>query len=296
MKIERVKVQGCCKGVLNAIALAKKARQEHSGKITILGNLVHNRFVKQALEAINIDTVEKQGASRLELLDEIDEGVVIFTAHGVSSAVKEKAKAKGLQVIDASCPFVLITQKLVQQKIKEGFHILYIGKKNHPEAEAIYLDNPAVTLVEKESDIPFDLKEPVFVTNQTTMSILDLQQLFAAIKNRYPEAVFHDEICNATRVRQQAILDLKDQGFNALFVVGDPTSNNTRQLEKIGSLAGIKTIYRVETVFDLEGLDLSNIQKAAITSGASTPGYLVDQVVDYLSGKTVAPADPKQIL
>lgn len=282
-EIIKVDPQGYCGGVLQAIAIAKKTRLENpDSRITILGNLVHNQYVKKALSYDKLDTIEDKNKTRLELLDEIEEGIVIFTAHGISQEVRQKALNKGLKIIDASCPFVLQTQKIIQQKLSERFVIFYIGKYRHPEAEAIYSTSDKIYLVEKEEDIPNSIQEPIFVTNQTTMSIFDIQYLFDAIKQAYPEAEFHDEICNATRIRQQAILDLKDQNIDTLIVVGDPSSNNTKQLANIGKKAKIKQVMRINDVNELNINDLHEAKRIAITSGASTPTYLTNQVIEYL--------------
>ena len=286
--IVMVKPQGYCGGVLKAISIAKQTRIENPEiKITILGNLVHNQYVKKALSYYNIETIENKEKTRCELLDEIDSGIVIFTAHGVSPQVRNKAKEKGLITIDASCPFVLQTQKIVQQYLENGFSIFYVGKNKHPEAESIYTMSDNVYLIEPNSQIPKIKTDKIFVTNQTTMSIFDIQNTFEKIKEIYPCAQFHDEICNATRVRQQAILSLKN--IDALIVVGDPTSNNTMKLAGIGKKAGIKNIIPIQTVQDIHKEDFKDYENIAITSGASTPTYLTNQVKEYLENNIEMP-------
>lgn len=282
-KVIQVSPQGYCGGVLQAIANAKKTRiQFPDQRITILGNLVHNEYVKKALALENIETIEDSTKTRLELLEDIQEGIVIFTAHGVSPVVKQRAIEKGLTVIDASCPFVLQTQKIVHQKLDDGYTIFYIGKYKHPEAEAIYSSHENVYLIQNIHDIPDIECDKIFVTNQTTMSIFDIRSIFKAIKEKYPHAKFHDEICNATRVRQQAILNLKEQQVDALIVVGSPTSNNTKKLAEIGTQANIPIVLRIQDINDLNIEDLKDAQTIAVTSGASTPTYLTLQVVNYL--------------
>lgn len=281
-EVTMIKPQGYCGGVLKAISIAKQCRQENPNeKITILGNLVHNNYVRQALEYYKINTIDNKNKTRIELLDDITSGIVIFTAHGVSPEVYKKAESKNLIIVDATCPFVSQTQKIVAQKCEEGYKILYIGKYKHPEAEAIYSSNPNVVLIQDEN-IPDLNTDKIFVTNQTTMSMLDIQSIFKKIKEKYPNAIFHDEICNATRVRQQAILDLKNKDFNVLIVVGDPTSNNTRQLANIGAISNIPIIIKSETVNDINLDEIPNHSKIAITSGASTPTYLTNQIFEYL--------------
>lgn len=283
-----VKPQGYCGGVLKAIETAKNTRIQYPNKkITILGNLVHNQYVKKALQYYSIDTIEHKTKTRYELLDEIKEGIVIFTAHGVSPKVYKKAKDKGLILIDASCPFVLQTQKIVKKYLDEDYTIFYIGKNKHPEAESIYTMSDHVYLIEPHKDIPKINTSKIFVTNQTTMSIYELKDTFEKIKSLYPFAIFHDEICNATRVRQQAILNLKN--VDCLIVVGDPTSNNSQKLVDIGKKAGIQDIFSIQTVQDIDKKDFEKYSTIAITSGASTPTYLTNQVKDYLSNDIEKP-------
>lgn len=282
-EIIKVDPQGYCGGVLQAISIAKKTRLENpESRITILGNLVHNEYVKKALAYDQLETIEDKNKTRLELLDQIQDGIVIFTAHGISKEVRKKALDKGLKIIDASCPFVLQTQKIISQKLQEGYVIFYIGKYRHPEAEAVYSTSNKIFLIESKKDIPHDIKCPIFVTNQTTMSIFDIKHLFDAIHKEYPSAIFHDEICNATRVRQQAILMLEGKDIDVLIVVGDPSSNNTKQLANIGHKAKINKVIRVNDVNELDISQLSDAKRIAVTSGASTPTYLTNQVIDYL--------------
>ena len=287
-KIITVKPQGYCGGVLKAIETAKNTRIQYPNKkITILGNLVHNHYVKKALQYYNIDTIEDKAKTRYELLDDIHDGIVIFTAHGVSPKVYEKAKEKGLILVDASCPFVLQTQKIVKQYLDQNYSIFYIGKNKHPEAESIYTMSEDVYLIEPGKKIPNIHTDKIFVTNQTTMSIYDIKDIFDQIKEKYPQAIFHDEICNATRVRQQAILNLKD--VDCLIVVGDPTSNNSQKLVDIGKKANIPHVFSIQTVADIDKKDFKTYSTIAITSGASTPTYLTNQVKDYLSNSIEKP-------
>ncbi|MCF0246545.1 MAG: 4-hydroxy-3-methylbut-2-enyl diphosphate reductase [Ileibacterium sp.] len=289
MEIIEIKPQGYCGGVRQAIAKVLKLKEQHPNeKITVLGTLVHNDYVRQALDQKNIQTLEAKGKTRMELLDEIDEGIVVFTAHGVSDPLRQKAQSKGLQILDASCPFVLQTQKLVKEQVQQEATVFYIGKKGHPEAEAVTTSHDKVYLISCEDDIPKGVKGPVFVTNQTTMSILDIQDLFEKIKAKYPDALMNDEICNATRVRQQAILDLKENRPDVLIVVGDPSSNNTLQLEAIGKKAGIEKVIRIEKAADLDLSCLDSNAKVAVTSGASTPAWLRQQVLDLLADPTAS--------
>lgn len=294
--ILEVKPQGFCGGVRKAIETALAVREANpEATITILGSLVHNRWIREALEQAHIHTLEEPGKTRYELLDQVPEGIVIFTAHGVSPRVRQKAADLGLQVIDASCPFVLSTQKIVDEKRAEGYAIFYIGKNHHPEAEGVYDGRDDVYLIESEKDIPEGIRQPILATNQTTMSAADLQDVFAAIKEAYPQAEILDELCSATRVRQQAVANLEGQDIDLLLVVGDPHSNNTRQLENTGKKAGIPHTLRIESAEDLPDW-VFDMGRIAVTSGASTPAALRDRVLEVLNDPQTERAVPLEEL
>lgn len=283
MEIITVNPRGFCKGVVKAIMIAKEtAKQYPNDKITILGELVHNRYVVDALKDYNVQTIESKGQTRFDLLDQVNEGIVIFSAHGISENVVQKAKDKGLITVDASCEDVISTQNLIHTYLNQEYTILYIGQENHPEAEAICDINRERIHFIKDFDAIDALNvhsDKIFVTNQTTMSILEIKDMLDQIKLKYPQAVLSDEICNATRTRQEAILKLEN--IDCLIVIGDPKSNNTKMLARIGSNKGIKNVYLVETVNELLDKDFSQFNRVAITAGASTPSYLVNQVIAY---------------
>lgn len=285
MEVLKVTPRGYCKGVTRAISLAKKTALENPATpIYVLGMLVHNTYVMQALKELRIIAVDDKTKTRYELLDEIPaNSIVIFTAHGIAPNVVEKAKAKGLICVDASCPDVVKTQDIVKEKLQEAYDILYIGKRAHPEAEAICSLDTHVHLITCEEDITqLPNFEKVFVTNQTTMSIFDVEMLFERIEQRYPTAEICDEICNATRIRQQAVSDLQGQGVDVLYVVGDKHSNNSNRLAQIAIERGIPHVYLIDDVQDIQEEHLIGVAKVAVTSGASTPTYLTSQVILYL--------------
>lgn len=285
MEIIKVTPRGYCKGVTRAISLAKKAAEEHQGQtIYVLGMLVHNRYVIEALSHLHIKTIDDKKKTRLQLLDEIpDHSIVIFTAHGISPEVIEKAKAKQLRYIDASCPDVVKTQEIVNEQLQNGCDVLYIGKHAHPEAEAIVSLSPHVHLISDCEDIThLPPLEKVFVTNQTTMSIYDVDTLFEQVKIRFPDALFCEEICNATRIRQVAVAQLANKDIDVLYVVGDIHSNNSNRLAHIAKSQGIKQVYLIDDVHGIQEEQLLQAKRVAVTSGASTPTYLTTQVIAYL--------------
>ncbi len=282
MKIKKVIPSGYCKGVINAIEIAKKARRDNmDAPIYILGMIVHNSYVTEALNTLDIITLDDKKKNKEELLDEIDSGIVIFTAHGIAESIKEKATNKGLTIIDASCSDVIKTQDIIKEKIKEGFNVLYIGKKNHPEALAVLSISQNIHLISSIDDIKkTQIPEPIFVTNQTTMSIFEIRNINEKIKEKWPKAIICEEICNATSMRQKAIMNLKN--CDLLYVVGDPRSNNTNKLKQIALDSGIKKVRMIETAKEIDENDL-DVENIYITAGASTPTYLTNQVIECLN-------------
>ena len=282
MPVKRVVPSGYCLGVVRAINIARKVAAENKEQpVYILGMLVHSRYVVEALNALGVTTINDPGKTKYELLDSIDNGIVIFTAHGISDDIKQYASYKGLTTVDASCPFVLNNRKLIKEKLEQGYEVLYIGKQNHPESEAIISMSEGIHLVTGDKLPKTENDEKIFVTNQTTMSMYDVEEIMSRIKTVYPQAVIAPEVCDATRMRQQAVMDLKDTDI--LIVVGDPSSNNTAQLANIGKAAGIKEVYKIETSEDLKGLNIDTGKNIAVTAGASTPKALTDSVISYLN-------------
>lgn len=282
MLIKKVIPSGYCKGVIRAIELAKKTRLENpNAKIYVLGMIVHNKFVTKSLEKHNIITLI--GKSKEQLLNDIDEGIVIFSAHGISQKYKDIAEKKGLKYIDASCVDVIQTQENIKKYLEKKYSVLYIGKKEHPEAEAVLSISPKIHLITNSKDISnisLSENEKIYVTNQTTMSIFEVAYIFENIKEKYPEAIFEEEICKATSDRQKAILKL--ESVDLLYVVGDPNSNNTAKLKEIAEKNGIKKVIAIETCYDIKKNHLENVENVYVTAGASTPNYLTNQVIQVL--------------
>lgn len=247
----------------------------------MLGMIVHNQYVVDACTKAGIRFVEDPHKTREELLDEIEEGIVIFTAHGISPQVRKKAVQKGLKVVDASCPDVIRTHEIVMAAVNADRDVLYIGKKGHPESEGTVGLSQRVHLITCCEDVKKYLHlKNVFITNQTTLSLLDTKKIIEACLEVYPDAEVAQEICNATTVRQEAVMKLKD--VDLLIVVGDPRSNNSNQLRKIGMDAGIPECLLIESAQSLKESDVKEKNRIAITSGSSTPNELTSQVIFIL--------------
>ena len=280
MQVKAITPRGYCKGVVRAIEIAKNAQNEQQ-PIYILGMIVHNQYIVDALKERGIQTVDIPGQTRLELLDQIQHGTVIVTAHGASDQVFQKAKNKGLNVIDASCLDVIKTHDLIKEKLNEGYDILYIGKKGHPEAEgAISIDEKRVHLITSKNDIQMmDPNKHYVMMNQTTMSLYDVYDLCEYAKTILPHVTIEKETCTATKIRQEAIKNMEED-IDIVFIVGDPHSNNTQKLASIASEK--KEVHMIESLDDLNINWLKGKKKAAVSSGASTPTYLTNQVIEFL--------------
>lgn len=283
MEICEVKPSGYCKGVGYALAMVKKAVRDYPDQpVYIVGMLVHNRYIVDALKTRNVITLDDSTKSKMELVESIDSGVVVFTAHGIADSVKNRAIEKGLTVVDATCEFVRKTHDIIRDYLNHGYSIFYIGKKKHPESEAALSINESITLITDADDVDkiSSTDERILVTTQTTMSINDTADIIRKIRKRFPHAEIAEEICDATRRRQNAVRNLKDT--DVLIVVGDPKSNNTLQLARMGSSAGIRKVLRIETARDLVNAKFSENDRIAVASGASTPKVLLDNVIGYL--------------
>lgn len=283
MEVKRIVPSGYCKGVINAINIVKQTKINYPDKkIYILGMIVHNSYVTKQLEDLGIITLDDTNKTKDELLDEINDGVVIFTAHGISDKIKNKAIDKGLTCVDGSCVDVLKTKEVVKKYLKENYDILYFGKKKHPEAEAIISISDKIHLITSKEDIDnLNINNnKIFLTNQTTMSYLELKDIFEYVKSKYPNILIEKEICNATSSRQLAVANIKDG--EVLYVVGDIKSNNTNKLADIGR-KNFKKVFLISNKDEINKKDLENISKVYITAGASTPPVLIDEVIDYLT-------------
>ncbi|WP_160032879.1 4-hydroxy-3-methylbut-2-enyl diphosphate reductase [Paenibacillus sp. An7] len=284
MEVLRISPRGYCYGVVDAMVLARQAASnlDLPRPIYILGMIVHNSHVTHSFEDEGIITLD--GPNRLEILKQVDKGTVIFTAHGVSPEVRKIAREKGLTTVDATCPDVTKTHDLIREKSAEGYQIIYIGKKGHPEPEgAIGIAPDSVHLIEKEEEIEaLDIpKGKIIITNQTTMSQWDIKNIMKKLLQKFPGAEVHNEICLATQVRQEAVAEQAGQA-DLVIVVGDPRSNNSNRLAQVSEeIAGV-TAYRISDVTEIKQEWLKGINKVAVTSGASTPTPITKEVINYL--------------
>lgn len=284
MDIIKIAPRGYCYGVVDAMVIAKNAALDKSlpRPIYILGMIVHNKHVTDAFEEDGIITLD--GENRLEILEKVDKGTVVFTAHGVSPEVRKLAKEKGLVTIDATCPDVSRTHDLIREKEAEGYNVIYIGKKGHPEPEgAVGVAPEIVHLVESVEDVEqLSLEnEKLVVTNQTTMSQWDVADIMEKVKEKFPHVEIHREICLATQVRQEAVAEQAKEA-DLTIVVGDPKSNNSNRLAQVSEQIAGTRAYRISDISELKLEWLKDVKTVAITAGASTPTPITKKVIQFL--------------
>lgn len=275
--------QGFCFGVRNAIDEVFSKIDSLPKPVFLLGDLVHNRYVTEKLVNLGI-TVLNEG-TRLEMLDNIDSGSVIISAHGVSNEVYAKIKEKNLSYLDTTCPFVKKAHCIINDYLNSGYDVVYIGKKNHPEAEAVR-NLKSVHIVENSDDImKLNItNEKIAVVNQTTISTFHIKKFHLLLISRYHHVKIANSVCNVTANRQQelskAIMSFGGEP-GLVIVIGDKKSNNTASLAKRASIYADISVLKVENVNDIiinlfYIKDFSNI---IIASGTSTPQEIIDEII-----------------
>src|ERR1700736_6828154 len=205
MDVVRITPRGYCHGVVEAIRIAKRVGAERGGSepVTMLGQLVHNPQVPRELRARRVSPDEE--SDRMKGLDQVREGTVIFTAHGISPKVVEAAQARGLNVVDATCSDVTRTHDIVRNLVEQGYHVVYIGKRGHPEPAGVLGIAPEQTTlietIEEADEVEFASGTRLAVTCQTTLSVWDTQAIIERLVQRFPDIEVQNEICLAPQAR-----------------------------------------------------------------------------------------------
>lgn len=287
MEVIKISPRGYCYGVVDALQMVRQVAKEpqHPRPIYIIGQIVHNQHAIAELTALGVITLD--GPDRAAILAQVETGTVIFTAHGVSPLVKQRARERGLHCVDATCPDVTVTHDLVRELVAQGYYILYIGKKGHPEPEGVLGEVPdMISLIETEADVDALQLTPeqqarLALSTQTTLSQWDTRRVIAYIQQKYPHVEVHVDICAATQSRQEAVV-AQAKGADLTIVVGDPRSNNTNRLVQVSQeLAGVPAV-RIEDLSQLQTAWLQGKKRVAVTAGASTPSQLTREVIRFL--------------
>jgi 4-hydroxy-3-methylbut-2-enyl diphosphate reductase len=283
--------RGFCAGVDRAIAIVERALEKFGAPIYVRHEVVHNAYV--------VNDLKNKGAVFVEELDEVPTGAtVIFSAHGVSQAVRSEAAKRGLNVFDATCPLVTKVHLEVSRMHEKGLEIIMIGHKGHPEVEGTMGQaQGGMYLVETPDDVKsLNVTDPdklAYVT-QTTLSVDDAARVVDALRQRFPNIVGpkKDDICYATQNRQDAVKKLAAE-CDLVIVVGSPNSSNSNRLREVAQNLGV-TAYLVDSAGDIDPAWLTDRHRIGISAGASAPEILVEEVIDRLKklGATeVAPLD-----
>lgn len=291
MEVVRIRPRGYCHGVVEAIRIAKQVGEERRGQpVTMLGYLVHNEHVTRDLQEHGVRLVAQ--SNRMKGLDEIDGGTVIVTAHGISPAVVEAAKARGLDVVDATCSDVTRTHDLVRRLTDEGCHVIYIGKRGHPEpAGAMGVAPQQTTLVEsiaEVDDLDFPAGMRLAVTCQTTLSMWDTRAIIERLAERFPAIEVHNEICLATQERQEAAVAAATD-VDCVVVVGSPRSSNSQRLVQVVTERAGRPAHLVDSADELRPEWFAGMHRVGVTAGASTPTQLTRAVIAALEAMPNAP-------
>lgn len=271
--------RGFCAGVDRAIIIVEQALEKFDAPIYVKHEVVHNKFV--------VDELRNKGAVFVEELDEVPKGsIVIFSAHGVSKAVRIEAESRGLTAYDATCPLVTKVHIEVEKMRQQGMELIMIGHKGHPEVEGTMgQSDGGIYLVETPEDVyQLSISDPeklAYVT-QTTLSMDDAAQVIAALKDKFPNirAPKSDDICYATQNRQDAI-KIMAKDCDLVIIVGSPNSSNSNRLREVAENQGIEA-YMVDNATHLNPEWLSGKKKIGVSAGASAPEVLVQEVIEAL--------------
>lgn len=275
MEIYLADYSGFCYGVENAIKIAKNVIDREKN-VYSLGPLIHNEQV--------IDSLKSKGLSIIQDINDINDSKLIVRSHGVPLEVYDNAKKHNLEIIDTTCPFVRKIQNKVKEYHKLGYKIIIIGNSSHPEVIGIngWCENKAFIINNKEDINTLPEIDKMCVVSQTTSTIDKFEEIITEIKGKYlnSQIEIFNTICNATRLRQDACFKLS-KSVDAMIVIGGFHSSNTQKLVHISKTNCDKT-YHIETFMDLNIKELKNIHKIGITAGASTPDFIIEEVINNL--------------
>lgn len=294
MEVIRAQSAGFCWGVERAIDIAKKFAEEGKRPVYTDGPLIHNSQMMERLVAVGIKEVGDYQSSAEVDIDEStkDQAVMVVRAHGISPERRKYLRNLGMEFKDATCPDVGIIAGKIRLHARKGFHTVIFGDPNHPEVIGLmgYTEGQG-HVIKTAQDIAAlpELGDKVCMVSQSTMFTDEFERLSGILRERFPEALVFDTICGATKERQSDVLVLKQNGAQAIVVVGGRHSANTRKLASLVEKQGLPA-YHVETAaeLDLEHLR-SRYDRIGVTAGASTPEFLIQQVVDALEAEAPLP-------
>lgn len=290
MKITKLIPRGFCKGVVDSYLQTKKiALNNQNKKIYMIGWLVHNSHIVKELQDMGIKIISDINICRYQLIKNIkntEKSIVIFSAHGTDWKAIDLAKTRNIQYFDLTCEYVYKTHKLIVHNLKINKTIIFIGKNNHPETMAILSISDKIIFIETLNDamkINLAENENILLTNQTTISIYDFYDIVHYLKKKFKNIIIENDICNATKERQEAIINM-DKSIDVLIVVGDKKSSNSNKLVEIGKKNNVDS-YLIESILDIKWEWFKNKKHIGISSGCSTPTYITNDVIISITNK-----------
>ncbi len=279
MRVLLASPRGFCAGVDRAIEIVEQALARYGPPVYVRHEIVHNRHV--------VETLRGKGAIFVDEPEQVPPGsLLVFSAHGVSPAVRDAAAKQGLRSIDATCPLVTKVHKEAQRFAKEPREIVLVGHAGHVEVEGTLGQAPdKMHLVQTVNDVEkLEVRDPtrLAVLTQTTLSVDDTRDVLEALRRRFPEIVLpkRDDICYATQNRQNAVRELTRE-VDLVLVVGAPSSSNSNRLAELASKSGLPS-HLVEDADDIDPAWLEGVRSVGVTAGASAPEVLVEQVLERL--------------
>jgi 4-hydroxy-3-methylbut-2-enyl diphosphate reductase len=284
--------------VVEASRATKRVGNERAPgeQVTMLGYLVHNEHVTRELEEHGVALVD--APDRMKGLDQIESGTVVFTAHGISPQVVAEAQRRGLKVVDATCSDVTRTHDLVRRLTGEGYHVVYIGKRGHPEpagALGVAPDHTSlVERIEEVDDLDFPAGTRLAVTCQTTLSMWDTKAIIDRLVERFPDISVHNEICLATQERQEAAV-LAATDVDCVVVVGSSRSSNSLRLVQVVEERAGKPAFLVDTAADVRPEWFAGMNRVGVTAGASTPTQLTRAVIAAIEALPATESDAAMV-
>ena len=276
MGIKLAETAGFCMGVKRAVDIVLEiARHKGDKKVYTYGPLIHNPQTVKLLR--------DRGIVPVDSIDRINDGIIVIRAHGISPGEKERIREKGLEIVDATCPRVTRVQTIIKKHAAQGFAIIIVGDKEHPEVVSLlgYSSDRGI-VISKESEVThLPVNDKICVVAQTTQDSVKYKEIASVITRRFPGAKVFDTICDSTEQRQAEIKKLSSK-MDEIIIVGGKNSANTRRLASISKECGTRT-YHVETVEELDGIDLGGGNNIGVSAGASTPNWITEGVIDYLT-------------
>ncbi|MBK7875366.1 MAG: 4-hydroxy-3-methylbut-2-enyl diphosphate reductase [Planctomycetes bacterium] len=280
MEVRLANPRGFCAGVDRAIEIVERALELHGAPVYVLHEIVHNRHV--------VDDLASRGVKFVDALEEVPAGsVTIFSAHGVSDEVVATAKARGLSIIDATCPLVTKVHQQAQRYHDKGRHVILIGHPGHPEVEGTRgrIEGPVTVLstVDEVNALQVVDENRLAYVTQTTLSIDDTREVIDALVRRFPSIQGPElkDICYATQNRQNAVKRMTDEGIDVLIVIGSKNSSNSNRLAELGTRSGVRS-YLIDDASEIRPSWLVTTKKIGVTAGASAPEGLVQEVIERL--------------